>query len=563
MDTIKGLMYDISDGMKGDADYIEQMMRRLSGYGYNMLVLYLESCFRFPSHPALGRNESLGPEEIRRLDAVAQELGMELVPCVNIAGHTEGIGFLEAYKHLSADPSGLSSAVGQLRVDLRQSLALLEELYADVFSCFQSKYVHIGADEIGIDKQMAHLPEEARWDKALDRVVHMIELVKRNGKIPLLWGDMLLKHRDTIGRIPDDAIICDWAYFSDPLFKGLSNVESQSFFRDAGKTSVAFPGIINFFGNPVVSVNSTMNIQSFYRDHHEVFREKAQGVILSAWEAEGNSFFGCNWPWIYMQSRLFAGQDVDGMGFLRDYTRLEWGVDTDGLALWYDLVDVQVQKAFLFQAVVDPGVHNAVSSMRNRSYKLLTLFVRALFRTENPLPVLYRSRPWLTGKIKEEVRGLLRKALTVAETLYEQATNRREEPRLLLEWNKMMLGVLDLSDDFEQAIGYYHEAAVAQGKQPEQYASRLADCIAAMRRMERTMDVLIRWGELSIELDRAADYAAWWVREGKEHIRIRAEELATGKSGRRGLVNFEVFIRIHPSRPFASRRWKATAAAPV
>ncbi|MDF2720928.1 MAG: glycoside hydrolase family 20 [Paenibacillus sp.] len=553
-------MYDISDGMKGDADYIEQLMRRLSGYGYNMLVLYMENCFRFPSHPALGRNESLGADEVRRLNEVAQQLGMELVPCVNIAGHAEGFGFMEAHKHLSGDPSGASSAVGQLRVDLPESLDFLEELYADLFTCFSSKYVHIGADEIGIDKQMHHLPEDVRWSIALDRVVHMIELVKRNGKIPLLWGDMLLKHRDTIDRIPDDAIICDWAYFSDPQFKGLSNVESQSFFRDAGKTSVAFPGIINFFGNPVVSVNSTMNIRSFYRDHYDVFQDKARGVILCAWESEANSFFGCNWPWIYLQSKLFSGEDTgDGMGFMREYTRLEWGVDTDGLAQWYDLVDVQVQKAFLFHAVVNPSIHKAVSPMRNRFYKLLTLFVRELFRTENPLPVLYRARPWLTAAVKQEVRAILGKALPVAEALYEQAVNRREEPRLLLEWNKMMLAVLDLSDGLESAVGHYHAAAVAQEKQPEQFAPRLADCIAAFRRMEGTMDALIRWGEVSIELDRAADYAAWWVRQGKEHIRLRAEELETGKSGRRGLVNVEVFIRINPSRPFAARRWKATA----
>src|SRR5690606_29098882 len=115
------------------------------------------------------------------------------------------------------------------------------------------------------------VPEEQRFAIAAERVIHMIELVKRNGRIPLLWGDMFLKNEETIARIPDEAIICDWAYFSDPQFKGLSNVKSQQTLKNAGKKAVAFPGINHFYGNPVVSVNSTMNINAFYQDHLDVF----------------------------------------------------------------------------------------------------------------------------------------------------------------------------------------------------------------------------------------------------------------------------------------------------
>lgn len=563
MDAIKGFMYDVADGMKGDADYIERMMVRLSGYGYNMLMLYLEHCFQFPSCPALGTNESLGPEDIRRLDAVAEKLGMELVPCVNIAGHSEGFGFMEAYKTLCADPTGTSRAVGQLRVDLPESLEFLERLYADIFACFRSKYVHIGADEIGLERQMPHLSESAKWDKAMDRIVHMIDLVKRNGKTPMLWGDMLLKHRETIHRIADDAILCDWAYYSDPLFKGVSNVESQRFFRDAGKKTVAFPGINHFYGNPVVSVNSTMNISGFYKDHHEVFGPKAQGAILCVWGTEAGTFFSSSWPWIYLQSKLFAGESHDGMDFMREYTRLEWGVDTDGLAEWYDLVDVQVQKTLLFQSLVDEQVRKAIEPMRNRPYKLLRLFVRDVFRTENPLPLLYDVRSWLTPQVKREMRPLLDRALAVAEELHDRATARKEEPRLLLEWTRMMRHMLELTDDLEQAAEHYNAAAKTQGVRPDEHAASKAACVASFRRMEQTFAALIRWSELAIECDDGADYDCWWLREGREHIRRRADELETGRSGRRGLVNFEVFLRIHPSLPFASRRWKETARSPL
>ncbi|TNJ67844.1 hypothetical protein FE784_03610 [Paenibacillus hemerocallicola] len=559
MVQIKGFMYDVSDGMKGGADYIEKMMVRLSGYGYNMLVLYLEHCFQFPSHPAIGTNESLTPADIQRLDEVAAKLGMDLVPLVNIAGHTEGFGFLEAYKHMCADPTGQTRAVGQLLVDSKDSLQLLEELYADIFATFKSKYIHIGADEIYTKYQLLDIPEEQRFAIAADRVIHMIELVKRKGRIPLLWGDMFLKNEETIARIPDEAIICDWAYFSDPQFKGLSNVKSQQTLKNAGKKTVAFPAINHFYGNPVVSVNSTMNITAFYQDHLDVFGDEALGTILCVWGTEAGTFFTTSWPWLYLQGKLFAGEKSQGMDFMREYTRLEWGVDTNGLAEWYDLVDVQVQKVLLFEAITDDGVRNAVQGYNNRPYKLLRLFVRDVFRMENPLPVLNDARKWMTPKVRAELRTIFEKAVHVAERMHSQAQSRQEEPRMLLEWTHLFIHVLNLLDQLEQAGLHYNQAARHQGLDQERYASSLADCVKCLRQMEQTMGALIRWAELSIELEDSADYESWWVREGQGHIRRMADELETGKSGRRGLVNFEVFIRINPSVPFAGRRWKMLA----
>ena len=39
-----------------------------------------------------------------------------------------------------------------------------------------------------------------------------------------------------------------------------------------------------YFGNPVLSVNSTLNIVSFTKEHKKIFGDKANGVILSIWE---------------------------------------------------------------------------------------------------------------------------------------------------------------------------------------------------------------------------------------------------------------------------------------
>jgi hypothetical protein len=549
-------MYDVSDGMKGSVEAIEETLIRLSGYGYNMLMLYVEHCFQFPSHPGLGTHESLTPADIRRLDEVAKRVGMELVPCVNIAGHTEGFGFMEAYKHLCADPLGQSKAVGQLLVNSPQALAFLEELYADVFAAFSSKYIHIGADEMYMEYQMLDIPEEQRFEKAVDRVVHMIELVKRNGRIPLLWGDMFLKNEQTLSRLPDEAIVCDWAYFSDPEYKGLSNVKTQQTLKDAGKKTVAFPGIIHFYGNPVVSVNSTLNITSFYQDHLDVFQDEALGAILCVWGTEAGNFFSTSWPWIYLQSKLFAGKTNTGMEFMREYTALEWGVDTDELIRWYELVDEQIQKTLLYAAMTDDDLRKLLKANHTRPYKLLRLFVIELFRMENPLPALQRARAWLKPNVRKPMSAIIAEAVSVAESMHRQASKRHNESRMLLEWTRLYGSIISLLDQLEEAEGHYHAAAQMQGLQPERHEASLAACVQSFRRMEQTMQTLIDWAELSIELEDSAGYESWWVREGQAHIRKRADELETNKSGRRGLINFDVFLKVNPSTPFAARRWK-------
>ena len=191
---IKGMMYDVGRDQRGDDEkFYQELIKRLSGYGYNMLMLNLEYRFCFPSHPEIGMPDSLTPEMVRRLDAFAQSYGVELVPFMNCAGHCEGIGMTEKYNYLCADDMQ-SNSVEQLCVNSAEAEQFMLDLFDDLYGCFSSKYFHIGGDEIrGLAKLYPDMDPDERMRIGVNFLNRMIADVKSKGKIPMMWGDMFVR----------------------------------------------------------------------------------------------------------------------------------------------------------------------------------------------------------------------------------------------------------------------------------------------------------------------------------------------------------------------------------
>ncbi len=530
---IQGLLYDIARGLRGDVKYIEELIPRLSSYGYNMLVLHLEYRFQFRSHPVIGPEDSLRPEDVVYLDGIAKEYGIELVPCVNCAGHCEGILLLEKYKSLGVDPTGMTKGVEQLIVGDEKALNLIKELYTDIMNSFSSKYFHIGGDEVRrLDVQLPHLSEEERWPIALEHVLSIIDFVKERGKIPMIWGDMFLKHRECINRVSDDVIICDWEYFDRPSRSGPGNIEGQRFFKEAGKRVLASPAINGFYGHPLVSVNSTENIRAFTSDNQAV---DGDGILLCTWETNFGSFFSSHWPWIKLQSDVIRGTDSGGMEFLREYTRDEWGLDSDALKEWYELIDVEVQKI--------------LSPYSDLPFTLICILRHQVFRTKNILPPLYDSRSWLGKEVRSELLDVLGKAKKVAEGMYDKAVRRREEPLRLLQWTDTFICILQLAELVDELEKSYHEAAIAQGSDSELFVEALNRCVSILQEMVCVSKPLGDWTETLVKYENQVAEEKWWIPQAQKDLAWRGEELKKVLENNRSLINFNRFIRFDPDIP--------------
>ena len=410
---IRGMLYDVGRDQGGKEAFYEQMIQRLVDYGYNMLVLNLEYRFQFPSHPEVAMPDSLTPETVRRLDVYAKERGIELVPFMNCAGHCNGIGLTEKYNTLCADDSNSTKAVEQLRINLPEAEALMLDLYEDLYVSFSSKYFHIGGDEIRhLNVLYPNLEPKERIREAIRYLNKMCAHVKAQGRIPMIWGDMLLKYPELIEQVDQEAIICDWNSFTAPYLKPVSNRKTLSCFKEQNKSTIFSNAVSSWIGNPMISDNTTQNIVFASREYQEIFGEDAKGILTNVWQIEYGGCFDVVWPWLYLQSRVNQGEQRDcrSMEFLKEYTTLEWGVapEDDSLMKWYRLVDTEVSKAVLYEAFMDQSLRPVLEEMGNRPYKLFRWFFSSLFHTENILPLLHAERKkWLNGHLLEQIESLL------------------------------------------------------------------------------------------------------------------------------------------------------------
>lgn len=143
-------------------------------------------------------------EEIRDVAAYAGERGVEVIPEIDMPGHTRGI--LAAYPQYSCSgkKTGLAKVGGVYRRILcagaEKTYGFLEELLDELCPLFPSDRFHIGGDEAP-KAEWRSCPVCAAKMKEQDIAdyedlqgyfsVRVSEILKKHGKRPILWNDSL------------------------------------------------------------------------------------------------------------------------------------------------------------------------------------------------------------------------------------------------------------------------------------------------------------------------------------------------------------------------------------
>lgn len=231
----RGLQYDIARGMAYRHEHLKQVVRDMAGMKLNLLHLYLEGRFAYPSHPELHQPGLMTPDEARDLTAFARDHGVTLVPQVNVLGHMAQVLAPDEHAHLREDPEDPY----MICPSNPAALPFVLELVDDLADCFATPFLHIGMDEV------AKLGHCSLCKQRLERDVHAGGLIadhinaiaahlRRRGIRSMVWGDMLLDlaqfpgthaanggvtgwgSRNGTARALDlldrDIVICDWQY---------------------------------------------------------------------------------------------------------------------------------------------------------------------------------------------------------------------------------------------------------------------------------------------------------------------------------------------------------------
>ena len=212
-------------------DFLRKCLRLAGVMQYTHLVLEFWGMLKFDCLKELSWENAFSKEFAGQLGKEARDLGMDVVPMLNHLGHASACR-VSGGKHVVLDqnprlaplfsPDGWSWNLRSPRVP-----DLLRELRRELYEVFPgAQYFHLGCDEVYSyetgDEAQALMARFLR-----DR----IEEVLREGKRPIIWGDMLLnaqacgvgkpyfcgcdtpEHaRQLLEAIPRETVIADWHY---------------------------------------------------------------------------------------------------------------------------------------------------------------------------------------------------------------------------------------------------------------------------------------------------------------------------------------------------------------
>uniref|UniRef100_A0A8C9MQR3 beta-N-acetylhexosaminidase n=1 Tax=Serinus canaria TaxID=9135 RepID=A0A8C9MQR3_SERCA len=195
--------------LKGAAprvSYLEQVFPLLSQLGANGVLIEYEDMFPFKGELEILRSPyAYSEEDIERIQQLAEQHKLEVVPLVQTFGHVEFILKHEKYQHLRE----VERFPNSFNPHVPDTLALLKSILAQVIEKHRrSTWIHIGADEVfhlgeGMDSKswMSH----HKGDVGTMYLKHIKEVLgfltaQYWGLRVLMWDDMLRKI--SVGALP-------------------------------------------------------------------------------------------------------------------------------------------------------------------------------------------------------------------------------------------------------------------------------------------------------------------------------------------------------------------------
>ena len=165
---------------------------RLANLKVNAIIWEFEDKLRYRKQPKVGAENAISIEQMRALTAYAKRRFIEISPLVQGLGHASFILKHDEYKHLRDDPKS-DWAFCPINEDTYE---VQFDLYLDAIEATPgSRYLHIGGDEVHVG--VSDLAKRSGKDP-LELHLHWLNKVNdflvEQGRIPIMWDDMPLKH---------------------------------------------------------------------------------------------------------------------------------------------------------------------------------------------------------------------------------------------------------------------------------------------------------------------------------------------------------------------------------
>ncbi len=185
-----GAMIDMSRNAVMKVEQVKVMMRKMALMGMNMYMLYTEDTYEIENRPYFGYLRGrYTKEEIKEMDAYALELGIELIPCIQMLGHLA--------THLSWNAATpYKDTKNALLVGADATYELIDDMLKTVTECFTTKRIHVGMDEthdLGTGKYLDTYGYKDRQEIYFSHISKICDMMESYGLKPMMWSDMFFR----------------------------------------------------------------------------------------------------------------------------------------------------------------------------------------------------------------------------------------------------------------------------------------------------------------------------------------------------------------------------------
>lgn len=220
--------------------FIDQMAK----YKYNVLQIHLtdDQGWRVAinSHPKLASKQHYTQDELRDIIEYAAQRHIEVVPEVDIPGHT--VAILAAYpelscSHLKTDTVVVGHTTNRMVCAANEkSYEVLVDVIKELAALFPSPYLHLGGDEAAVPANWAKCEDcqammrEAGYTKPTQLMIpffnRILTAVREGGKKPILWCELdniYPPANDYLFPYPEDVTLVTWRYRLTPTCLSLTH----------------------------------------------------------------------------------------------------------------------------------------------------------------------------------------------------------------------------------------------------------------------------------------------------------------------------------------------------
>ena len=293
-DTL-GPMVDCSRNAVMKPARVKDLILTTALLGFDAMMLYTEETYEVPGEPYFGHLRGrYSQKDLKELDDYAAELGVELIPCIQMLAHLGAILRWPAYE-------GLRDWDDILNLALPRTYELLENCVRSMRESLRSRRINIGMDEAYLLGRGHYLEKKGYHDSSeimLEHLQKVMEILRKYDFEPRMWSDMFFrmcndKHdyysddtvitEKVISIVPPELTLVYWDYYGDDKAKYDRMMENHLKFHNP----VAFAGGASCWYGVVplnlFSINSARVAMQSAREH------QIKEIYVTMWGDNGGT----------------------------------------------------------------------------------------------------------------------------------------------------------------------------------------------------------------------------------------------------------------------------------